>query len=252
MVIITSLGGLPRFLRVLATSPAPDDVMRTLIAGPLAPYGAVAARFWLLDGEDLVHGGGFGYTDEETERYSVLTPQVPFTMWTAVRTGELVVTSPDTPRGAALDLVDQDFREAMVRRNSTVSVVRAPLQVAGSAVGAMGVAFTQAWPGDESATALMRALASAVALWATTPESGAGRAVAATRAGARALDLSFTDRELDILRLVEARMPTGIIARTIHVSESTVKRELRDVMRALGTNDRLEAAARARALGLLD
>ena len=248
---IATLGGLPGFLRVLTTYPSPDAAMAALVDGPMSRYHAGAARFWMFDGADLLHAGGHGWAPEETARYAILDPAVPFVLWEAVRARRIVTTDSHAPRQTDLDVVDEAFRRSLVESRSLAAIVRAPLVLDDAVVGAIGIALTRPWPDNAEARALVTAVTSALALWATTPSAGVAAAVAATRARARSVELVLSDRERDILRLAEARVPTSAIARTLQVSESTVKSELQDAMRALGTSDRVEAAARARALGLL-
>lgn len=249
---LTTLGGLPQFLRLLATDPTPEAVMAALVAGPMSAWGGTAARFWLLDVGDLVHVGSSGYLSDEIDRYRILTPDLPFRVWKAVRERAIVATDADEARDTALEVVDRDYRTAMLERAAVECVVRSPLLQDGDAIGAVAVALRNPWPTDPDAAATLRGVAAALALWASGPNSRAQRVIADSRARARSIALVFSDRERDILRLVEARATTPAIAHALRVSESTVKAELQAAMRALSTNDRREAAARARALGLLD
>jgi len=61
----------------------------------------------------------------------------------------------------------------------------------------------------------------------------------------------LTARELEVLRLLAAGRGTGAIARELIVSEGTVKRHISNLMGKLDVHSRLEAVARARALGLV-
>jgi DNA-binding NarL/FixJ family response regulator len=63
--------------------------------------------------------------------------------------------------------------------------------------------------------------------------------------------LHVTERQKQILRLVEVGKSNTGIALALGYSVSTIKQELQRVMRAMGVSDRTEAAARARSLGLL-
>lgn len=62
---------------------------------------------------------------------------------------------------------------------------------------------------------------------------------------------TLTARELDVLRLVAAGEPNRAIAKSLFVSEATVKTHLVHINEKLGTSSRSQAVARAREVGLL-
>jgi ATP/maltotriose-dependent transcriptional regulator MalT len=61
----------------------------------------------------------------------------------------------------------------------------------------------------------------------------------------------LTARELEVLGLLAAGRRTSAIAQELIVSEGTVKRHIGNLMGKLDVHSRLEAVARARALGLI-
>jgi LuxR family maltose regulon positive regulatory protein len=61
----------------------------------------------------------------------------------------------------------------------------------------------------------------------------------------------LTNRELDILLRLEQRLQTKEIAEELVVSTETVKTHLRHLFRKLEADNRREAVAQARALGIL-
>jgi LuxR family maltose regulon positive regulatory protein len=61
----------------------------------------------------------------------------------------------------------------------------------------------------------------------------------------------LTARELEVLRLLAAGRSTAAIAQELIVGEGTVKRHVSNLMGKLDVHSRLEAVARARALGLV-
>lgn len=63
--------------------------------------------------------------------------------------------------------------------------------------------------------------------------------------------VALTDRERDVLRLVERGLHSGEIASTLHLAEGTVRNYLSDAMGKLGARTRTEAAHAARDRGLL-
>lgn len=62
---------------------------------------------------------------------------------------------------------------------------------------------------------------------------------------------SLTPRETDVLRLIARGHNNPQIARNLLISESTVKKHVRQIITKLGVSDRLQAALRAMELGLL-
>jgi LuxR family maltose regulon positive regulatory protein len=61
----------------------------------------------------------------------------------------------------------------------------------------------------------------------------------------------LTARELDVLRLIAAGQSNPEIARTLYVEVNTVKTHVKNVYGKLGIHSRVQAADRARELGLL-
>lgn len=62
---------------------------------------------------------------------------------------------------------------------------------------------------------------------------------------------TLTERELDVLRLVADGASNRVIAKTLFVSEATVKTHLVHINDKLGASSRTDAVAKARAAGLL-
>jgi LuxR family transcriptional regulator, maltose regulon positive regulatory protein len=62
----------------------------------------------------------------------------------------------------------------------------------------------------------------------------------------------LTERELAVLRLLAAGRSNAEMAAGLFVEHSTVKTHLIHLYRKLGVHSRIQAVARARALGLLD
>jgi DNA-binding NarL/FixJ family response regulator len=63
-------------------------------------------------------------------------------------------------------------------------------------------------------------------------------------------EVSLTDREQDVLRLVASGLPNKVIALRLGISEKTVKAHLTSVFRAIGVDDRTQAALWASRHGL--
>src|SRR5690348_8971510 len=67
-----------------------------------------------------------------------------------------------------------------------------------------------------------------------------------------ALATHLTCRESDVLRLLARGLSNRLIARTLDISEKTVKNHLSSIYLKIGATDRTQAALHARRAGLLD
>lgn len=242
--------GLPQLLRYLGTFPSPSDALEALHHGPLAGYGARASMLWQVRGDELVALASVGHTRAEFDQYATLPLSLGLSVVRAVRTGTVIV---DRDLAAAAradrDMLDNELRDAILRRGEAASVLRIPLLHSGRAVGVIGLVVDQRWPDDDGTVALTDCVSLGMGLWLTNPRTGVSRA--AVRPLARDWSLSFTERQREILRLVEEGRSNPAIAARLNVSTSSVKQDLQRCMRALRSDDRMAAAARARALGLL-
>ena len=63
-------------------------------------------------------------------------------------------------------------------------------------------------------------------------------------------EAGLSPRQLDVLRLVEQGLSNKAVMRALDMSESTVKTHLRAIFLRLGVDNRTQAAAAARRLGL--
>jgi LuxR family maltose regulon positive regulatory protein len=94
-------------------------------------------------------------------------------------------------------------------------------------------------------------------MWASSapaparPPAAQPESPAAARGDEAALVEPLTPRELEVLRCLDALMPTEEIARTLYVSVNTVKTHVRAILRKLSADRRYEAVRRARSLGLI-
>ena len=86
---------------------------------------------------------------------------------------------------------------------------------------------------------------------ATCSANDEGPATVATApADPEALMRTLSPRQIEVLRCVIRGQPNKLIARTLDLSESTVKAHLSAVLRTLGARNRTEAVYAAAKLGL--
>lgn len=245
------LHGIPELLRFLSTLPRPQDVARVLHTSTFGPLGARTCTLWAMDGDDLVAIGQSGHTDEEAERYRILPGALDLIMWRTIRSGVPLITDERDRVQSSFASIDEEFWAKTLAGHDVVSIVRAPITYAGRPVGALGILLDRSWPGDPSTRDLLETVRSVLGLWMTSPASGVRDQTDESRTRVGVLSLSFTDRQRRILRMVEQDASTARIAAAERISESSVKQDLQQVMRALNTRNRNLAAARARELGLL-
>jgi DNA-binding NarL/FixJ family response regulator len=62
--------------------------------------------------------------------------------------------------------------------------------------------------------------------------------------------VQLTERELEVLRCVAKGLPNKLIARSLGISEKTVKAHLTRIYHQIGVTDRTQAALRAKQRGL--
>lgn len=246
----SALPGMLRWLRLLATMPGPDVVLAALVHGPMAGISARSGMLWRLEGDDLIQIAAEGHSPEAVARFAVMPMSLRFGINRAVASGDMVILSweehtRDTP---ATRLIEEMLRE-VTERLSLQAVVNVPIVHLGEPVG--GVALTcsrDVAPTDQLLDELW-GISAALGLWLTHPALDLPRAPAPSDDD---VPIALTERQREILRMVEAGATNAAVAATLGYSASTVKQDLVRAMRAMGAHDRLEAARNARSVGLLD
>ncbi|MFC5232069.1 response regulator transcription factor [Pseudonocardia zijingensis] len=114
------------------------------------------------------------------------------------------------------------------------------------------LALTRYTATHRSAVELLRAGAGGVLLRTRSPAGLVPSLLTATAAANQASGPQLTSKERHLWMLIAAGGTTIQIARSLHVSERTVKRLTANLLRALGVANRTEAAALAGRTGLLD
>jgi DNA-binding CsgD family transcriptional regulator len=145
--------------------------------------------------------------------------------------------------------VDEALWQGFMDRFGIGQVISAPIVLQGTVIGAFGGITRSKRQWTSLDFAALDGISSALGLWMTHPDSPSPRTDRLQRSGGGVLHL--TKRQEQILRLVEEGKSNSSIARALGFSSSTIKQEVQRVMRSTGTTDRLDAAARARSLGLL-
>lgn len=239
--------GLPQFLRFLSTLPAPDNVARALLLGPLSVFDTGAVSITQVRGEALELNGTSGYTSGEVDGYWRVPLSVPTPFSRCVREAEVIVEEVTTNFEALQ--VDEGLWQGFMDRLGMGQVISAPIVFQGTVIGAFGGITRSKRQWNSLDFALLDGISSALGLWMTHPDTPTLRTDRLHRRDAGFQHL--TQRQLQILRLVEVGKSNTAIALALGYSVSTIKQELQRVMRNMGVSDRSGAAERARSLGLL-
>jgi DNA-binding CsgD family transcriptional regulator len=248
----SSLAALPEFLAYLSTFPEPTKVLVALRSGMLRQYGVLSGVLWqLTDQDELVSIASFGHTAAEQERYAVVPLTLDLQVVQAVRENRLVVDDGHAFSTNYLGGIDSEFVTTMLTRIDANSVASFPVTHRGVTVGAFGFIGNQPLTAASEVEGVATAIAAALGIWMTHPQSGIASGDTGQPPRARAWALVLTERQQEILRRVDAGESTSSIAAALRTSESTVKQDLAHTMRVLRTTSRRTAVARAKSLGLL-
>lgn len=242
----------PQFWTFLAAFPHPVTVPRAMALGPLSNFETKGAFLaFPHEGDYLRTMGGFGFTDEEMDRYAVVPLSMPSPMGEAYLNSEVTILPfHELPSRYEVVRVDPEIWSLMADRFGGGDVVHVPITAQGTTLGVLGFYTNERRMWTSKDISYLEGLCAAVGIWATHPLSGVQTPEIWRPVGETMLVLS--DRQRVILRLVEARKSNAAIAMALGYSSSTVKAEIQKVLRALKVNDRTTAAERARELGLLD
>ena len=247
---VAGSAGLPQFLRFLANLPEPDNVARALLLGPMSLFDTGAVSITQVRGEALELNGTYGYTPGEVDGYWRVPLSVPTPFSRCVREAEVIVDEiEEVTTNFEVLRVDQGMWDGFMERFGVGQVISAPIVFQGMVIGAFGGITRSKRRWNSLDFALLDGISSALGLWMTHPDTPTSRTDRLLRRDSGILDLS--QRQQQILRLVEVGKSNTAIALALGYSVSTIKQELQRVMRNLGVSDRTDAAERARSLGLL-
>jgi len=195
--------------------------------------------------------GTHGYTDGEVDGYWRVPLSVPTPFSRCVLEAEVLIDEIETITSQFEALQgDESLWQGFMDRFGIGQVISAPIVLQGTAIGAFGGITTRKREWSSWDFALLDGISAALGLWMTHPESLSLRTDRFNTDDSGMLYI--TQRQQQILQLVEQRKSNASIAMALGYSVSTVKQELQRVMRGMHVSDRSEAAQRARSLGLLD
>ena len=245
-----SLIALPAFMRFLSTYPDPQEVCEALLSGPLAHFDAKSVNMFLTTPTNTYKiVGTTGITAPLVPRYMEMSRALHTPLNEAVLEGEIVTTSilkqlDDYPSLA----IDRTIWEDVANTAGDLRIDTIPIVSNGKSIGAYDM-FAEGVEPSRKDYAFLSSLGHLLGVWATHPYTENSLESEFTL-NSDEVSFILNERQLHILELVEQGRSNSAIALILGYSQSTVKQELQRAMRVLRTNERSEAAKRARELGL--
>jgi DNA-binding CsgD family transcriptional regulator len=241
------------FLRFLAGNPDGDAAARALVLGAMAPLGTVAAIIYAHDrASTLELAGVYGVDDDLASGYRVIPLTMPMPMGEAftslnpltVPVSELIARYPIFQADPALadgtglpDAADG-------------ALVFAPILNSGVPIGVLTLVQSdrREWAGPD--WQYLDGVNAGLSMWLNNQ-----REILVDRwrraAPSPTREVRISERQREILELIGLDHTNGEIAKSLGYSIPTIKKDLQQLMKLLGTHDRRSTAGRAREIGLL-
>jgi DNA-binding CsgD family transcriptional regulator len=240
------------FLRFLSGNPEGDAAARALIQGALAPVGVTAGQIYAIAGPDTLEMvGNYGFTDEEAASFRALPLGLPLPICDAVTSMAPVILAPEdlVPLYPILES-QQSLSEGTSVALTGQHIICVPVVYSGVPIGGMVTLQTSADVWEANDWSYLDAVGSAVGMWMNNQRQ---ILVEKWRRGAPPpqREVRISDRQRQILEMIGDDHTNGEIARELGYSIPTIKKDLQQIMRILGTEDRRATAGRAREIGLL-
>lgn len=240
------------YLRFLAGNPDGDAAARALVLGALAPLSAWSAAMYASSGDsNLEIVGTYGVVDEFTSGLRTVPVGMPMPVCDAY-TSMNPVALPANELLTRYPILQSEPRlhDGAALPADAGHVVFAPVLNSGVAIGA--VAFVQGEPTAWQATdwQYLDGVLAAVSMWLNNQ-----REILTDRwrrsAPPPQRDVRISERQREVLEMIGLDRTNREIARSLGYSVPTIKKDLQQLMRLLGTHDRRSTAGRAREIGLL-
>lgn len=238
-------------VRFLISRPQVDQLAQFLVLHIFKRHAPVSAVISVCDPDGSLRAvSTFGNPPGGNEAYRSLSLWDAMPISAAVRTDDIVVVHGDA--------LAADYPGIAQRMSPAVAVAAIPLQLPGEPVGALQMSLGQL-PDDVHLEEDLGGVTAILALYLDLMlhPNGMRRNGEATpsREGKRdhghAAPSHLTERQVEILGFMASGLTNAQIAARIGFSESTVRQETMAIYRFLGVEGRQEAAAAARARGLV-
>jgi len=246
-----SVLALPAFLRFLSTYPEPQEVCDALMAGPLANFMAKSVNMVLKTANDTFKTvAATGMAAPLVPRYQEFSCSLSTPVSHAVREAEIVSTTMLGQFERYTDLViDRLIWEEVAKTTGDLMIETVPIVSNGTVLGAYVVFHESELTLSRTDFSMLGGIGHLLGVWATHPLTETNLE-ANLPVFSDELAFMLNERQLQVLELVELGRSNSAIGVILGYSQSTVKQDLHRAMRVLRANDRIEAAQRARDLGL--
>ncbi len=241
---------LSNFVRFLSGNPDGDAAARTMVLGGLAPFGFIAGQIYAMGGtEHLELVGNFGYPDADAAAFRRIAISVPLPICDAFTSARTIAVASESI-SEHYPLVAANTQAADDPDTVPTRVVSVPTMWSETPIGVLSLLQERRDNDDPDEWMYIDGVASAVAMWLNNQRP------ALIEHWKRAAPLphrefTLSDRQRKILFMIGDNFTNNEIARKLGYSIPTIKKDLQEIMRMLGTQDRRTTAGRARELGLL-
>jgi DNA-binding CsgD family transcriptional regulator len=225
-------------LRAMAKSSNPDELCDYLANEVLSDFDVVATYLAILETDGRVTMvGSWGYPEERKSPDDRPSLWYPMAITDTIRTGEIEVYP-------TWDAYVTKYPHLVHRASPGKSFVCVPFSNLGRRAGGLGLTFGRELSGVEEFTQLWEVIGQAGDLfvsksWAGSVFKPGGLNVdelPSTSIPTDELKKSFTERDLEVIRLTIEGGTVSQIARQLRFSESTIKQARMAVYKRLGVN----------------
>lgn len=246
MSLQPTVSSLPQFLRFLSGLPDADGMIHALVRGPMLTWGSTRGTFLSAASTELVSQAAYGYPAEQVRRYARFPLSIDLPAARAMRGPSITRVESLLDDFMVLRLDASAWLET-IRANGPGNLIAFPVGGTRRPLGVVSVMTSDAQGASVPSAQALEALGAVLGLWWSHPLTPRERATISVPETA----LRLTDRQQEILRLVDTGATNSAIASRLGYSESTVKQEVTRAIHALRAHDRRDAVLRARDLGLL-
>ncbi|CAB4878727.1 MAG: hypothetical protein F2793_05540 [Actinobacteria bacterium] len=244
---------LSHFLRFLSAAPDGKAVAEAIVDGPLVPLGGHATTIFTSNGNgDLVLDGDHGVSPELIERFHTFSINSPFSMCQAFRQAS-VVDSTDAEADVWFGDYDRELLTGSLKApdGEHLRLTSVPIVSKGRCIGVWNVHSPAGQVFDREQQVHLDAVSAAIGMWLTIRDADR-RLSSSPRRERLSPHARITDRQLEVLQMLAQGKTNLQISRRLGFSDSTVKKDVQQIMAFLNVHDRESAVAKGRELGLVE
>jgi len=246
---------LPGFLTLLAQAREPDTILPSLMDGPLRPYRTTAIWFAARTPEGLALQASCGFPASMIGRYRLIHLDLVGPGPMSLHRSEVLYL----PLGQVLTefpalQIDAPLWSELIKQSPPDSwLVSVPISHQARNIGIYAFIARGDGPWQMQDSHVLLGIGAALGLWLAGRDAAEGRRPSSLDGQWQTQEspLHLSPRQIEILRLVERGKSNASIAASLGFSVSTVKVEVRRIMRILRVSQRTAAVQAARNLGLL-